>query len=106
MDKLQHDEQLNVNDQLVSGNGRVKLVLQDDGNLVLYRTDDGRALWASNTAGRPAASASMQSDGNFVVYGQDGLAHWASKAKVLNAGVHSLLPIAHSCQMDNLHGFS
>jgi len=84
MDKLQQNGQLNVNDQLVSGNGRVRLVLQGDGNLVLYRTDDGRALWASNTAGKPVASTVMQGDGNFVAYGSGGHPYWAS-----NTGGHS-----------------
>ncbi|MFI6144577.1 DNRLRE domain-containing protein [Streptomyces sp. NPDC051109] len=54
----------------------VKLVMQSDGNLVLYhRTGgDGKggALWASETYGNPGAYAVMQADGNLVVYKQDG----------------------------------
>jgi hypothetical protein len=79
MDRLQPTEQLNVGDQLVSNNGRVSLVMQGDGNLVLYRADDGRALWASNTAGRPVAYAVMQgNDGNFVAYDANQHPYWAS----------------------------
>ena len=36
----------------------VSLTLQDDGNLVLYR-EDGKVLWASNTAGRKDVSGAV-----------------------------------------------
>jgi hypothetical protein len=79
MDRLQPNQQLNVGDRLVSSNGRVVLLMQGDGNLVLYRTDDDRALWASNTDGRPVTHAVMQSeDGNFVAYDANGIPYWAS----------------------------
>lgn len=78
MDRLLPYQQLNINDQLVSNHGRVRLVLQGDGNLVLYRTDDGRALWASNTHGTPVSAAVMQDDGNFVAYAADGHPYWAT----------------------------
>jgi hypothetical protein len=43
------------------------LIMQDDGNLVLYsKTSDWS--WASNTEGNPGAFAIVQNDGNFVVY--------------------------------------
>ncbi len=59
---------------LVSPGGAVRLVMQGDGNLVLYGPRG--ALWASNTAGL-GSLAVLQSDGNFVVYGPRGAA-WAS----------------------------
>jgi hypothetical protein len=68
MDRLQPSQQLKVNDQLVSNNGLVNLIMQGDGNLVLYRTLFGRALFASNTNGTPTSHAVMQGDGNFVAY--------------------------------------
>jgi hypothetical protein len=77
-DRLAVNQQLNVNDQLTSGNGKVKLILQSDGNLVLYRTDNNRALWASNTVGKPITRAVMQGDGNFVVYDANNHAYWAT----------------------------
>jgi hypothetical protein len=55
-----------------------RLVMQTDGNLVLYRNSDGKALWASNTSGHPGAYATMQSDGNLVVYKPGGGALWAT----------------------------
>jgi lysophospholipase L1-like esterase len=64
--------------------GQFHLVLQADGNLVLYGPQR-RALWASGTEGQPAAEAVMQPDGNLVVYGTrrgnrvgTGRALWAS----------------------------
>jgi len=48
---------------------KVELKLQDDGNLVLYR-EDGKVLWASNTAGRKDASAE---DSSLTVQGADGV---------------------------------
>lgn len=38
-----------MTDNIVSGDGRFRLVVQNDGNVVLYREADGRALWASGT---------------------------------------------------------
>jgi hypothetical protein len=69
---------MNVNDQLVSANGKVKLVMQGDGNLVLYRTDNNQALWASNTWQKPVDHAVMQADGNLVCYDRAGKAYWAA----------------------------
>ncbi|MFC3690379.1 hypothetical protein [Aquipuribacter hungaricus] len=43
-----------------------RLVMQADGNLVLYRGQT--PLWSSETSGNPGAFAVMQGDGNLVVY--------------------------------------
>lgn len=43
------------------------LVMQGDGNLVLY-APGGVPLWASGTAGQPGTSLSVQDDGNVVLY--------------------------------------
>jgi hypothetical protein len=53
---------------LMTASGKFKFSMQTDGNLVLYRTTDGKALWWSNTTGRCRCRAVMQSDGNFVLY--------------------------------------
>lgn len=54
-----------------------RLVLQADSNLVARR--NGVAFWSAGTASTGGGgSASMQSDGNFVVYGGDGAARWAT----------------------------
>jgi hypothetical protein len=75
---LQVNQQLNVNQQLVAPNGKTHLVMQPDGNLVLYRNDTGAALWASRTWHKPVNRAVMQGDGNFVCYDSKGHAYWAS----------------------------
>jgi hypothetical protein len=77
-DRLQANQQLDVNGELIAANGRVRLVMQTDGNLVLYRTDDNAPLWASNTLNMPVAYAIMQDDGNLVCYGADKVPYWAS----------------------------
>lgn len=78
MDRLPAGAQLNRGAQLTAGNGRTRLVMQADGNLVLYRVDDGHALWSSGTAGQPANRAVMQADGNLVARATDGRVCWAS----------------------------
>jgi hypothetical protein len=50
-----------------SSNGNYTLILQPDGNLVLYSAS-GVALWSSKTDGRPVAVTTMQADGNLVLY--------------------------------------
>src|SRR5207237_2512941 len=60
--------QLAVNQLLRSQDGRFDLIMQGDGNLVLYRRSDSKPLWASNTNGKGATFAVMQGDGNFVLY--------------------------------------
>lgn len=64
---LAGQEELKANDQLVSPNGKYKLVQQGDGNLVLYN-QAGIAIWASNTNGKAVKRCVMQKDGNFVQY--------------------------------------
>lgn len=76
-------ENLRANEKLTPGqflkNGPYKLILQADGNLVLY--DSGKALWSSKTAGVAVREAIMQSDGNFVLYKHNNKPVW-------NSGTH------------------
>jgi hypothetical protein len=76
--QLTANQQLNVNDHLDPPNGTTRLIMQGDGNLVLYRQDDGVALWSTGTWNTPANHAIMQTDGNFVVYDATGKAYWAT----------------------------
>jgi len=64
---------LGVNQSRTSCDGRFVFVMQGDGNLVLYQ--QGRAIWASNTAGSGGNVAAMQGDGNLVIY-RNGVAVW------------------------------
>ncbi|MFJ1752284.1 glycoside hydrolase domain-containing protein [Kitasatospora sp. NPDC088134] len=71
-----------------------RLVMQADGNLVLYRRSDGGVLWSSNTWGNPGAYAVMQPDGNLVVYragrSDPGGALWSTNTWG-NSGAYALL---------------
>lgn len=78
MDRLLAGQRLDIGDELISRNGRVRLVMQGDGNLVLYRTDDGAPLWASDTWQQPVSHAVMQHDGNFVLYSDEEKPYWAT----------------------------
>ncbi len=49
-----------------SGARKYKMIMQPDGNLVLYSPT--RAIWASGTNGNPGATAILQADGNLVIY--------------------------------------
>jgi subtilase family serine protease len=60
-----------------SPNGSNLLIMQADGNLVLYR--QGVAKWSSVTAGNTGAYAIMQTDGNLVVYSSTNKPLWNSK---------------------------
>ncbi|KAF4972003.1 hypothetical protein FSARC_1333 [Fusarium sarcochroum] len=54
------------------------LVMQDDGNLVIYDEND-EAVWASNTEGSgDSVHLVVQDDGNVVLYQDDEEAVWSS----------------------------
>jgi len=72
---LEPGQRLYAGDTLYSPNHSYRLIMQGDGNLVLYH--GGSALWSSKTNGHGGANAVMQGDGNFVVY-QSGHALWNS----------------------------
>ncbi|UEP35543.1 peptidase S53 [Burkholderia ambifaria] len=55
-----------------------QLLMQGDGNLVLYNTTNGAAVWNTRTYGNAGAYAVFQNDGNFVVYSANGAALWYS----------------------------
>ncbi|MFJ1754723.1 LysM peptidoglycan-binding domain-containing protein [Kitasatospora sp. NPDC088134] len=75
---LKPGEALAVDEELLSDNGRFRLSLQSDGNLVLSDLGTGQPLWATATDGRGATSAQMQGDGNFVLYGGPGEVLWST----------------------------
>jgi hypothetical protein len=76
-DILYENQQLNVNESLVSANGRYKLVMQGDGNLVIYNASN-TGIWSSGTWGKKIIYAAMQSDGNFVLYDNNYVAQFSS----------------------------
>lgn len=74
--RLSQNQTLRVDESLLSSNRQYTLIMQGDGNLVLYRSGGG-ALWASNTSGA-GNWAVLQGDGNFVVYTSANRALWAT----------------------------
>jgi hypothetical protein len=74
---LRAGQVLNVNESRRSCDGRFYLIMQGDGNLVLYYEGFG-ALWSTSTTGTPANRAVMQADGNFVVLDAADQIWWAS----------------------------
>jgi hypothetical protein len=69
-------QSLRVGQQLVSSQGKYMLIMQSDGNLVLYRISDMKAIWYTKTT--DGVQAAMQTDGNLVVYNAAGVARWNS----------------------------
>jgi len=77
VDRLVPVQGLVMNTSITSTNGQYTLVLQWDGNLVVYGPSGAR--WSTMTGGQPSAQALMQSDGNFVLYGPTGQVYWNSQ---------------------------
>jgi len=69
-DILASGQMLYKGETLKSPNGQYKLILQKDGNLVLY--DGGRAIWSAGTQDKHTNKLVMQNDGNLVLYGPNG----------------------------------
>jgi hypothetical protein len=78
VDKLNANDDLAVIGSLTSLNGKSKLVMQNDGNLVLYRSG-GKTRWATGTAGRTVSKAIMQPGGDFVLLGPGGAFIWSTQ---------------------------
>ncbi|WKZ16039.1 MAG: hypothetical protein QY317_01780 [Candidatus Jettenia caeni] len=78
--KLETGQRLKIGDKLVSLNNKYTLVMQEDGNLVLYKdsisVDNAYWYWDTGTCwlpeGRRPIGALMQDDANFVFYDTNG----------------------------------
>ncbi len=66
MTTLASGSSLAAGQSISSDNGKYKLELQADGNLVL--SGAGGTAWETGTAGKDGARVDMQADGNFVLY--------------------------------------
>ncbi len=79
--RLYTNQSLLINQSLVSTNGLYELIMQSDGNLVLYKyTGVGgwAAYWSTGTGGDGSSFLAMQPDGNLVVYKYSGGVTWNS----------------------------
>lgn len=77
-DTLFTGQVLNVNDSIISANNRFRLILQGDGNFVVYRHPQGIPLWHTRTNGKSVKFAIMQTDGNLVLYSPSNAPVWAT----------------------------
>jgi hypothetical protein len=80
MNRLQANQQLNADDELMSNNGWFGFHMYNDGSFGLYRTQTRTSLWSAprNASGQPGSFIVMQGDGNFVAYAPDGTPYWAT----------------------------
>jgi hypothetical protein len=74
---------LQPGEYLTSSGGYYRLVMQPDGNLVLYgcatvAQNCTYAVWNLGTSGQPGNRLTMQRDGNLVLYSRTGRAVWAT----------------------------
>ena len=97
------EQRLNPDDYIISSNGRYKLLMQWDGNLVVYRSD-GAVIWASNSAGKGGAYALLQADYNLVVYTANRTPIWASNSnqKVYDINTQLLLSDDGSLKLSSM----
>ncbi len=56
--------------------GGKRLVMQEDGNLVMYT--DTQPIWSTGTWTYPGSRLDVQNDGNVVIYDRDNVPRWAS----------------------------
>jgi len=82
---LRDNQRLNIGESPRSPNGEYELIMQNDGNLVLYHRSTNRAKWSTRTTGQSVAAAVMQSDGNFVFYGYNNEVRWSSRSNHFGA---------------------
>jgi|GEM_PF-6997784 len=96
---LRAEEMLRVGETRSSQNGQYTLLLQKDGNVVLYKDykgqkdgkSQGNALWATGTNGRDVDAFKMQKDGNLVAYLKGGRATWSSATNGKGGGSSTVL---------------
>jgi PKD repeat protein len=74
---VEADTWLHINDALTSPNGMYRLIVQSDGNVVVY-DNTGKGVWWTDTCGCQVSGFVMQSDGNLVLYDTNGHAPWYS----------------------------
>ena len=74
------NQTLAAGQSITSRSSRFTLIMQGDGNLVIYKAPN-IPIWATMTNDRRGERVIMQSDGNLVVYTATGLPIWASKTQ-------------------------
>ena len=57
--------------------GTTRLIMQSDGNVVMYNSSFSTSLWATGTNGNSGAFLNMQNDSNLVVYTASSVPIWS-----------------------------
>ncbi len=82
---LKTGQELTAGQSLYSPSGQYQLIMQTDGNLVVYQ--NGSAIWNTGTEGTGSGNyLIMQNDGNLVVYTSAGRAVWNSGTEGTGSG--------------------
>jgi hypothetical protein len=76
------------------------VVMQSDGNLVMY-SPDAEYIWGTATAGHAGAHLVVQDDGNVVIYDSVGTALWATNTNVTSIVVPGFLPSTSGFHFNN-----
>lgn len=79
--RLNVDQILEPDQELFSDKNGFRLILQGDGNLVLYDSANS-GLWASETTDKAIKFAKLQGDGNLVLFYHNLKPAWDSKSKL------------------------
>ena len=88
VDTLSQYGALIADQTLTSGDGRFKLVPQEDGNLVIYQ--GSTALWSTSTSGHQPGWFTMGGDGNLYFFGPDDSVIWSVNTSA-GAGAHLVM---------------
>lgn len=78
-------QDLKIGEMILSDDDRFMLILQGDGNLVLYSPT--KPLWASQTVDKGGARLINQGDGNLVLYRSDMVPVWNSRTSGKGASI-------------------
>lgn len=76
-DTIYSGEEIPLGTELISPRGCFKMVLQDDGNLVVYyNKPNGGVLWTTNTQNKGVYKAVIQKDGRFRLWTRTAVVVW------------------------------
>lgn len=78
------DVYLMPGDRILSPNYKYMALMQQDGNLVIYRLSDTVVIWSAGSGGKGGAYALMKKNHNFAIYNSGGQQIWTNG--VVHAG--------------------
>ena len=88
-DSLTDGQSIKQGEFLVSKNGSFKLIMQKDGNLVIYDMYK-KAIWSTHTNHKGGERLLMRNDGILTVYKKNNSHAWSSSKKKRKGGTHIL----------------